>query len=575
MHFQHALHFHQIGDVVSARAYYILDLENGSNRYESIFNLGMIDLQTSNFLSAANFFIQAITLNSKDVASIANAGICFQQMGDFQKAEDLFSNAYQLEPTSTQIINHLAAVLSKQGKAKEAVERLDVALLLQPTNIDLLINAGLALTEVGQHANALTYFERAMQAAPKHVLVMSHYATSLLELGRHEESLVQSNLAIEIDPTFSLGYIAKALTLHKMQSFDRALENYRLALQLDPNSQIAQINTAAISISKVKNENDFQLALKEADKSQKITLLHKNANASRIIEHIPFFRLKHDAQQANFLKMQGISSVALLKFLDVTPGILAEHKSYEGQQLITLMGDAVKIIRDYQNEPLIFQMPVITNTLNSELDWREIEEKYLSSDPELIFIDDFLNNQTLKAFQDFSLYSKVWDKEYKGSYLGAFANHRCISPLHLKLALDLKRTMPRIFKDYPIGQLWGFKYDAQLGSGINVHADFAKVNLNFWITPSESNLEANSGGLRVYTVPAPSTWTFHDYNKNSEQIYEFLSKNNSSSVTVPYRGNRAVLFNSALFHETDAIKFKEGYENRRVNMTYLFGNQLA
>jgi hypothetical protein len=46
-------------------------------------------------------------------------------------------------------------------------------------------------------------------------------------------------------------------------------------------------------------------------------------------------------------------------------------------------------------------------------------------------------------------------------------------------------------------------------------------------------------------------------------------------VNIPYRGNRAVLFNSALFHETDAINFKEGYENRRVNMTYLFGSQLA
>jgi len=535
----------------------------------------MIDLQASNFRSAAHFFIQALTLNSNDVASIANAGICFQQMGDFQKAENLFSTAYQLEPTNNQIINHLAEVLSKQGNAYEAVQRLDEALLLQPTNIDLLTNAGLTLTEVGQHAHALTYFKRAMQAAPKNVLVISHYATSLLELGRYEDSLVQSNLSIEIDPKFSLGYIAKALTLHKMQSFDRALENYRLALQLDPNSQIAQINIAAISISKVKNENDFLLALKEADKSQKITLLHKKSNTTRIIDCIPFFRLKHDAQQANFLKMQGNTSPALLKFLDVAPNILAEHKGYEGQQLITLMGDTVKVIRDYQNEPFIYQMPVVTNTLNSELDWREIEEKFLSSDPELIFIDDFLNIHTLRAFQDFSLYSKVWDKEYKGSYLGAFANQGFISPLHLKLALDLKRAMPKVFKDYPIGQLWGFKYDAQLGSGINVHADFAKVNLNFWITPSESNLESNSGGLRVYTVPAPNTWTFHDYNKNSEQIYEFLSKNNSSLVTVPYRGNRAVLFNSALFHETDVIKFKEGYENRRVNMTYLFGSQLV
>jgi hypothetical protein len=45
-------------------------------------------------------------------------------------------------------------------------------------------------------------------------------------------------------------------------------------------------------------------------------------------------------------------------------------------------------------------------------------------------------------------------------------------------------------------------------------------------------------------------------------------------VKIAYRCNRAVLFNSALFHETDRIAFKDVYEGRRINMTYLFGRQL-
>jgi hypothetical protein len=40
---------------------------------------------------------------------------------------------------------------------------------------------------------------------------------------------------------------------------------------------------------------------------------------------------------------------------------------------------------------------------------------------------------------------------------------------------------------------------------------------------------------------------------------------------VPHKQNRAVIFNSDLFHETDTINFKEGYENRRINVTMLFG----
>ncbi|CAN0250185.1 unnamed protein product, partial [Laminaria digitata] len=42
------------------------------------------------------------------------------------------------------------------------------------------------------------------------------------------------------------------------------------------------------------------------------------------------------------------------------------------------------------------------------------------------------------------------------------------------------------------------------------------------------------------------------------------------AVTVPYRQNRVVMFDSRLLHETDTFRFREGYENRRINLTFLF-----
>ena len=42
---------------------------------------------------------------------------------------------------------------------------------------------------------------------------------------------------------------------------------------------------------------------------------------------------------------------------------------------------------------------------------------------------------------------------------------------------------------------------------------------------------------------------------------------------MPYRANRAVVFDSDLFHETDAIRFRDGYLNRRINITLLYGNR--
>ena len=39
---------------------------------------------------------------------------------------------------------------------------------------------------------------------------------------------------------------------------------------------------------------------------------------------------------------------------------------------------------------------------------------------------------------------------------------------------------------------------------------------------------------------------------------------------IAYKENRAVFFNSMLFHATDDYKFDQGYEDRRINVTFLY-----
>ena len=43
---------------------------------------------------------------------------------------------------------------------------------------------------------------------------------------------------------------------------------------------------------------------------------------------------------------------------------------------------------------------------------------------------------------------------------------------------------------------------------------------------------------------------------------------------VPYKENRLVMFDSALFHKTDDFTFRRGYLNRRINLTLLFGRMV-
>ena len=110
---------------------------------------------------------------------------------------------------------------------------------------------------------------------------------------------------------------------------------------------------------------------------------------------------------------------------------------------------------------------------------------------------------------------------------------------------------------------------------IAIMPDFAAINVNFWITPKAANSNTTSGGLVVYSTEAPLSWDFETYNNNKEKILNHIENNDNGKTVVPYNENRIVTFNSNLIHETDKFEFKEGYENRRINVTMLFGKRGA
>jgi len=199
----------------------------------------------------------------------------------------------------------------------------------------------------------------------------------------------------------------------------------------------------------------------------------------------------------------------------------------------------------------------------------EVAAQWAQSSPQIAVIDDLLTGEALEALRRFCWRSTIWHKVYPNGYLGAMPEQGFACPLLAQIDEELRSTYPSILGQEALLRCWGFKYDSRLG-GINLHADFAAVNVNFWITPDEANLDPDSGGLIIWDTPAPLDWSFARYNGAGQTVREFLDQAGAKSVTVPYRANRAVVFDSDLFHETDRIVFKEGYLNRRLNITMLY-----
>ena len=86
-------------------------------------------------------------------------------------------------------------------------------------------------------------------------------------------------------------------------------------------------------------------------------------------------------------------------------------------------------------------------------------------------------------------------------------------------------------------------------------------------------MEPESGGMLISDVEAPTDWSFDDYNRSGNRIASYLASMDARWVNIPYRANRAVMFNSDLFHATAPLHFRPGYENRRINVTMLYGNR--
>jgi hypothetical protein len=186
-----------------------------------------------------------------------------------------------------------------------------------------------------------------------------------------------------------------------------------------------------------------------------------------------------------------------------------------------------------------------------------------------------LNEEALNSLRRFCWEATIWKKDYENGYSGAFLGDGFASPLLFQIAEELRLRFPRIFRHHRLTQAWAFKHDSTR-RGLNIHADAAAVNVNFWITPDEANLNPDTGGLVVYDKEAPREWNFKEYNsdRNKPKILAWLNEVGAQAIRIPYRANRAVVFNSDLFHETDEISFKDDYRSRRINITLLYGYRL-
>lgn len=612
--FTRGLAAHAGGQLAAAEQHFRAALALAPERVSILGNLGAVLYAQGRAADARPFVERAVQLEPDNFDARMTLGACLERAGEPAAALECLARACALQPQSAEAWAARSSALTALGRLDEALaacerslalrrdarqlyrraillrdlsryeEALDCvidALRLEPGQTDCLLLQALLLHRMHRYAEAADVYRRALVGAPDHAQAWLLLAGSLQEIKHWEEALAAIERALALRPDLDKAWHTKGTLLQNTGDYPAALACFEEAIRLNPAATLSIASRATLYVARpISVEHSIGQSLASlqaylAHEYQSAALVKARTDAHGQLA-VPYFRIKHDLQQAAYLAQRGYAPQGLAAFRETAQRLLdAAPQRMLDEERLRVTAAELAAMAPYWQAPLVYPMPEdLDCCLNPHNDWRGIEETYLAGSPEVVRIDNFLCPPALAAFREYALVSKVWLAEYPDKYLGAFANRGFISRLHLALAEELRRAMPRVFLDYGLTQLWGFKYDSTLGKGINVHADFAKVNLNFWITPDENNLAPEVGGLKLYDVPSPEDWSFVDFNVNKGKIYEFLERHHAKTIVVPHGCNRAVLFNSALFHETDRLQFREGYETRRVNITYLFGKQL-
>ncbi|MDI9342373.1 MAG: tetratricopeptide repeat protein [Sediminibacterium sp.] len=450
------------------------------------------------------------------------------------------------------------------------------------------IERGHKCVEKKNYADALVYFKTALALDPFSAAVLNNVGQVKQQQRRWADAERFYKSAIKQDPSFLLPYKNLATLHYERGRYKQAKHLLLQHLRYHPDT----VEFWELLTNFAMNAGQLREAARYA--GQLATLRHKYISSGKrklkteeAIYTEPAWisrlKIKHDLAQFRYLAEKKVKISALKGIIKAYSAVYKKLENVLPDETRILL-DPVKhrAIYPYYNK-IIYQPPTprVKHALNPKP--RTFKNDHLGMDEATVkqlkrldvrVIDDFLSQPALQALRRFCNESTMWfENSYSHGRLGAFFRRGFNCPLLVQIGEEIRAAFPDLIKkEHALLQIWGFKCDAKQPP-IAPHADFASVNVNFWITPESHNLAAPGGGMILYDVEAPLHWNFDAYNNQGQKIRNYLKSQKARSVAVPYKSNRAVVFHSDLFHVTAPVHFEDSYPARRINITLLFGKR--
>ena len=454
------------------------------------------------------------------------------------------------KPSGEQIAAWLAEARErrKAGAPREAIVLYRKALDAGAPPAESRLQLGALHAELREYEVAVAELRQALGSAPDNTDALCMLGSVMTDLKRVDEATALFNRAIELKPDLSEAHFNLGLAHFERGDMSAAAASF---------ARCTALNRGAPWDAAMRNRVEGSATPTFAPQDMAVNAV----------------KLGHDCEQLEHLLRLGRLPASF-------NGVLADYRALRDE--IRGVGFDRLVPFDARHHPLVartYKRPVHISDaaapsgplVNPRLDCRALEARYAQAQPNVVAVDELLTPEALAALRRFCFESTFWNN-IKPGYLGAYFYDGFCSPLLLRLAWELRDALPGVFHGAPLQMMWGYKCEYGL-PGLAVHADAAAVNVNFWITDDSANLDPQGGGLLVYPQDAPEDWGFAKYNHDPAPILRYLESTGGEPLRVPYRANRAVIFDSDLFHATDRPQFRDGYLNRRINITLLYGSR--
>lgn len=273
---EHAVKFHNAGQLSDAEALYRKILEIIPTHSTSLNLLGVIFFQTGDLKNAEEFIQKSIRSQPDYPDAHNNLGLVFKGKNRIEEAIKSYNRAIKINPNFFDAHYNLGNAHIESDDYISAIKNFQKTISLNPNHIDALINLGnayqhqknyevaidnynKALTINPNHTSALTNlgnvyklqnklklaiscFQKTLALQPDHIEATNNLAGILFDEGKYEESKEHYEKIISIDPNYYEAYFNLGNTLLKQEQTEYAEAYFHKALAIKPNHTAALFN---------------------------------------------------------------------------------------------------------------------------------------------------------------------------------------------------------------------------------------------------------------------------------------------------------------------------------------------